>query len=177
MIISSHTFSQTTEITTEPNDLHVFVNSQFVGRSPVRLNFEKEPQILSIYSSRIRSWNALPVVDTVWKSEKVFSRHYTINNPLPIFSNEVALLRNDKQHSSVSMYLVGAGTILSGSISAYFKLRADHLHQQFLDEYYETGFQNISLRNSVRRNDMIASVSLVLTEIGFMYLAYSLLNF
>jgi hypothetical protein len=81
------------------------------------------------------------------------------------------------QSQPFSTYLVGAGTVFAGSVSAYFKLRADRLHQQYLDEYYATGFQNTSLRNSVRRNDVIASVSLVLAEMGFMYLAYSLLNF
>ena len=68
------------------------------------------------------------------------------------------------------IYLSGGGTILLGSVAAYFKIKADDRHSAYL----LTG--DPALAAQTHRLDNDAALFLAVTEIGFAFLTYFLLS-
>ena len=167
------------QITSSPTNANVFLDSFFQGRTPISLSFSETNQKISLYSASIRSWNLPPVIDSVNSNDvaETLQRHFLFQN-IPLRETKtISLLNTEHENGFSSSYVVGAATIFSGGVAAYSKIHADKIYLQYKTEYDETGIRNGELRRNYQRSDAISAIALLLTEIGFVYLSYTLLNF
>ncbi|MBM4167352.1 MAG: hypothetical protein FJ218_10615 [Ignavibacteria bacterium] len=122
--------------------------------------------------------------DSSKQNSNHFSRLWSIdaNNISPDLKmkmdlHPIPIIEESKLRIPISTYIVGASAIISGGIAASAKLHSDKLYKEYLNEYYSTGNINAKKRNDVRKFDTLSSITLFAAEIGFVYVAYSLLNY
>lgn len=161
----SYNFHARFTLTSEPFDATVMLGDSLIGKTPLVMQIPMGSSALRIAKPGFETTSPL-LTDMSQSFYSVPLKNVTgddENNDM--FKNTTA---NNQQRWP--LYATGAGTVLSGAIAAYLKVRADNT---FAD-YRATG--NPALLSKTNRLDTGAAIALIVTQIQLGLFTYFILS-
>ena len=149
-------FKSMIEISAEPFETKIFLNSEYIGGSPQYIRYRKGDSLVfkcQLYETQ----NVL--LDTI-KNNKLNIKL------IPLIGNNLKI-RNGK--NNIYYYLIGGG-LLFGISSVISKNKADDFEERYRNSLNPNDKQNI------RTFDALSSISLTIFEVCFLSLSYLLLS-
>ncbi len=140
-------------IATEPSNAQIFFENELIAYTPdfINNNFDK-----------------ITLIKTDYKKKQV-AVDSLMNNPL-IKLEFTGERKNKKFVNSDWFKVVIGGAVLSGAVSAYFKIKADNRYNDYLTT------RNKSLLKDIDRYDIYSGISFGILQINFGILIYHFLN-
>jgi hypothetical protein len=152
-------------IVSSPPGAEIILGDSVLGRSPLLIPEGRISQGTLLWV-RLQGYD--PVLTHLAQAERGVLRVPLLARPDSSPAND-DILQTGNGHSSLRLYLTGAGAILAGAATAYFKVKADDRNSDFL----LTG--NPSLASERNRYDNVSAVLLVATEVSFgLFIAFLL---
>jgi hypothetical protein len=157
-------FPVAVHITTEPYGATVRRNGLIEGLTPLDLRLFSTKDLITV----ARQGYGEATVPLTGGEPQVHILLHPAEGDIP--DPQAVYLSPHQSHSSLPITISTGAAVLTGAAAAYFKIRADHLY----DDYKLTGNQG-SLEK-VRNLDLASGISLAASELSFFALAYFLLS-
>ncbi len=156
-------FPSVLSVNSEPYAASVVWNDSVIGETPLRLAHPPASGSLSV---------SKPGYDTATVTLPSAGGDLDVRlHPFefPAGGEEASLAANGSG-APLPMYLTAGVTIVGGIAAAYFKIQADDHYQDYLQT------NNAAELDQVHHLDLLAGVSLAVSQVGFLSLAYFLLS-
>ena len=164
-LVRNYNIARWTMIVSSPPGAEILLGDSVLGTSPLLI---PEGRISQGTPLRVQLQGYDPVLTRLAQAERGVLR-------VPLLARSDAgrangdIFQTVNGHSSLRLYLTGAGAILAGAATAYFKVKADDRNSDFL----VTG--NPALASERNRYDNASAVLLVATEVSFgLFIAFLL---
>lgn len=144
---------ETGYLRTEPSDVKVYRDSNYLGSTPLVINLNHERLLL-----KKTGYKGLILDDSLK------SRMSLINLiPENLYKDRTSFLETTLPH------ILTGSLIVLGGISAYTKLKADRYYEQYSAFGYDNDLKNM------RKYDLLSGISFGLLQINLAYLVYNFL--
>jgi hypothetical protein len=155
-------FRKRINITTEPAVAELYLDSAFIGLSPLQIYLYPDGN------------NNLEIKKTYYKSKIINLNESGINSlhfDLEIIDKEIFDFKNseEKLNSKQITYLI-VGGLVAGLVSGFTKMEADAIEKEYKQNL------DVSLKNRIKTYDTVSNISLTIFGGCFFYINYLLLK-
>jgi hypothetical protein len=155
-------FRKRINITTEPVEAELYLDSTFIGLSPLQVYLYPDGD------------NNLEVKKTYYKNKIVNLNENGINSlhfDLEIIDKEIFYFKgNEEKLTSKELTYFIVGGLAAGLVSGFTKMRADAIEKEYSKSL------DVSLKSSIKTYDTVSNISLAIFGGCFFYVNYLLLR-
>jgi len=152
-------FQNICHVTSDPYGAEIRVRDSLLGRTPLYVPLDAAGMVTISLAGYLTA--TLPVAPEL----------HAMLIPVEGGSEARPMFLSTEQSKSYTPVVAAAGaTVLSGAAAAYFKIRADRSY----DDYRRGG--NVDLLDDVRRDDLLAGLSLAASQLSLVLLGYFLFS-